>query len=330
MLVESRTGWSRGHFSGNGTWDSYTNESGVETDEHIVLTEAVFETGVGNNWGDTWWYIEGNGSLFQWSDYTNFSVTAQVSDFVRAVENGSLTQDDWHRVGVYSGDNNTSGSFLYVRESQGNQVRQNGEGDLYEVLKVRSEKSFDGTNLGMNFTLHNVTYDYDVSRLIFENRTTFRNSDQEVGLQLSDGQWQWTNTSWGGFLDDDGNRFFNPDPVTFNPELAAEFTGPRPRVLEVGDTFAASNFYGVRLNYLAKRSDIAPLDVQGDGVEVTGVLAEAIHSSKWGDVHHWFWVLEDGPLPGFVYEERVIVEHPVWGGGIYDSYRNIGTVTPLS
>ncbi len=329
LVTEVRTGWSRGHFNGNGSWDSYSNVSGVITDEHIALTDVIVETGEGNNWGGTWWYMEGNGTVFQWSA-ANFSVTAQVWDFVRAVENGSLTKDDWRRVGVYSGNNETNGTFLYTRESQGNQVRQNGEGDLYEVLKVRTEKSFDGTSQGLNFTLHNVTYDYDASRMIFVNRTTFRSSDQQVGFQYADGQWHWTNTTWGGFLDDDGNGFFNPDPETYDPELAAAFSGPRPRILQVGDTFTATNFYGVRLNYVAKRSDTAPLDVLGDRVDVTGVIAEAFHNSTWGSVRHWFWVLEDGPLPGFVYEERVIVERPVWGGGTYDWYRNIRSVRPLS
>jgi len=329
LSIESRTGWSRGHMIGNGTWYSYSNRSGLVTSETINLTEVIVETGEGNNWGNTWWRYAGNGSVEQW-DQTGFYVFAWVYDLERSVENGSLTSDDWRRVGLYSGLNETNGTFLWTRISLGNQVRQNGEGMLYEVLKVQSEREFEGTSLGVNFTLYNLTFDFDASRMIFENRTTFRDSTQEVGFQLSDDQWTWRNTTWGGFVDDDGDGFYNPDPVTYDPELASKFSGPRPRVLVIGDHFTATNFYGIRLNYGAIDSDWGDLQTSEGLVNVTGVRAEAYINTTWGEVRHWFWVLEDGPVPGLVFEERVIVSHTGWGGGTYDWYRNILSVRSLS
>jgi hypothetical protein len=97
-------------------------------------------------------------------------------------------------------------------------------------------------------------------------------------------------------------------------------------VLEVDDTFNAVNAYGVEMTYMAKREDTAPMQTSTGQVNVTGVLVEALHNTTWGRVHHWFWILEDGPLLGLVYEERAIVEFSGYGGGIYDRYRNIQTL----
>ncbi len=328
LSIESRTGWNRGHMSGNGTWNSSSNRTGMVTIEAINLTEVSVETGEGDSWGSTWWRYYGNGTVEQW-DQTGYYGFAWVYDLERSVENGSLTKDDWRRVGLYQGLNETNGTFEWTRVSMGNQVRQNGEGELYEVLKVRSDREFESTSPGVDFILHNLTYDFDASRMVFENRTTFRDATQEVGFQLSDGQWSWRNTTWGGFLDDDGDGFYNPDPVTYDPELASKFTGPRPRVLVIGDHFTATNFYGVRLNYVATDDDKGDLQTAEGIVNVTGVRAVAYFNTTWGQVEHWFWVLEDGPVPGFVFEERVIVSHSGWGGGTYDRYRNILSVRSL-
>ena len=51
LSIESRTGWNRGHLSGYGTWNTYSNGTGVVTSEAINLTEVSVETGEGNNWG---------------------------------------------------------------------------------------------------------------------------------------------------------------------------------------------------------------------------------------------------------------------------------------
>ncbi len=329
VSIESRTGWTRGHMVGNGTWFSYSNRTGLVTKEAINLTDVSVETGEGNNWGSTWWRYIGNGTVEQW-DQTGFYTFAWLYDFDRSVENGSLTTDDWRRVGLYRGLSETNGTFEWTRVSMGNQVRQNGEGELYEVLKVRSEREYESTSLGANLILHNLTYDYDASRMIFENRTTFRDSIQEVGFQNPDDQWSWANTTWGGYIDDDGDGFYNPDPVTYDPELASKFTGPRPRVLVIGDLFTATDFYGVRLNYVATKEDKGDLQTSEGLVNVTGVMAEAYFKTTWGQVRHWFWVLENGPVPGFVFEERIVVSHSGWGGGTYDRYRNILSIMPLT
>ncbi|UCC94043.1 MAG: hypothetical protein JSW25_05120, partial [Thermoplasmata archaeon] len=194
----------------------------------------------------------------------------------------------------------------------------------------RSEKLFEGTNVGYGFYLHNLTFDYDANRLIFDNRTIFRESIQEVGLERTEGNWSWTNTSWTGFPDELGDEDFNPDALDYDPELGARFVGTRPRVLHVGDAFSATNFYGVTIPYLAKRRDTEPLQTSDGRINVTGVLVESIHNSTWGDVLHWFWVLEDGPLPGLVFEERLSIDRAVYSGGSYDWYRNIRSVEAFS
>lgn len=328
MDVETRIGWSKGTFEGNGTWYTRTNSSGVVTDVWVTLDDASVRMRLGVDAGDTWWRYAGHGSTEQTST-TGFYVFAWVWDLLREMDNGSLVADDWRRVGRYSGANDTNGTFEWNHTSLGNQVRQNGLGDLYEVLKVRSEKTFDGTNLGRDFFLHNLTFDYDASRLIFHNRTVFRESSQEVGLTNATGVWRWTNTTWAGFVGH-GNGTYNPDTLEYDPQEGARFTGPRPRVLVVGDAFAATNFYGLTISYLAKRSDTGPL-VTGTGtVNVTGVLVEAIRFGPWGEVLHWYWALEDGPLPGLVYEERMKVVTSAFGGGTYDWYRNVQQVDPLT
>ena len=96
----------------------------------------------------------------------------------------------------------------------------------------------------------------------------------------------------------------------------------------LGDVFTATNFYNVTIAYTAKRLDSAPLDTDIGTLNVTGVLVEAIHNSTWGNALHWMWVLEDGPLPGLVYEERARVQRDMYGGGTYDWYRNIWSVDP--
>ncbi|MCK5253957.1 MAG: PKD domain-containing protein, partial [Thermoplasmata archaeon] len=121
LSIVSRTGWNRGHLSGSGTWNSYSNRTGVVTVEAINLTDVSVETGEGNNWGNPWWRYYGNGSVEQW-DQTGFFVFAWVYDFERSVENGSLTGDDWRRVGLYRGLNETNGTFEWTRISMGNQV----------------------------------------------------------------------------------------------------------------------------------------------------------------------------------------------------------------
>ena len=131
-------------------------------------------------------------------------------------------------------------------------------------------------------------------------------------------------------MDSNGDGTFNPDPIPYDPELAADFRGPRPRVLVVGDTFRAEDFYGLALAYIAKRADHGPLATMEGELNVTGVMAEAIHNSTWGSVLHWFWVLEDGPLPGLVYEERVRVAKKGDHAGTWDLYRNIAAIESLS
>jgi hypothetical protein len=332
LEVESRIGWTVGEFEGTGNWFTYTNRSGVITEQWVTLDQALARSGVGAELGETWWRYTGHGSVNQTSE-TGFFVFAYVWDFEREMENGSLVKDDWRRVGRYNDLNdpeNTTGSFEWNRTTLGNQVRQNGEGDLYEVLKVRSEKHFEGTSGGLDFTFHNLTYDYDASRLIFDNRTIFRESTQEVGVDRGGGNWSWSNSTYKGFLDEGGDTVYNPDSLDYDPELAARFSGPRPRILVVGDAFSATNFYGVTVSYIAKRDDTAPLPTPTGTENVTGVMAEAIHTSPWGQVHHWFWVLEDGPLPGLVFEERIEVRRSVYGGGWYEWYRNLRSVHPFT
>lgn len=325
--------WTSGRFSarfeGEGNWTTHTNVSGVISNQSVHLTLVVVDMGREGLWDIDFWRQLGNGSIEQW-DPLGFYIFAFVKDFERTADNGSLAKDDWRRVGVYRAQNETNGTFEWTRVTLGNQVRQNGNEELIEVLKVHSVKDFDGTNKGLNFTLNNVTFEYDASRLIFENRTIFRQADQQVAVQQSDGRWVWANTSWSGFVDQNGDEDFNPDPIGFDPEAAAEFTGPRPRVLHVGDAFTATDLYGVSLEYTAKRADSAPLETPTGTMNVTGVLAEAIYNTTWGKVLHWFWVLEDGPLPGFVYEERILMEASTYGGGTYDWYRNVASVEPLT
>ncbi len=329
LQVESRIGWTKGEFNGTGLWYTFTNQTGVRTQQWVTLTEASAGMLLGADATETWWRYVGHGDVNQSSD-AGFYVYAYVWDFEREMDNGSLVKDDWRRVGRYSGANDTNGSFVWNHTTLGNQVRQNGEGDLYEVLVVRSEKTFDGTNLGRAFYLHNLTMDYDASRLIFVNRTVLRESAQEVGYQPSGGNWSWSNSTWSGYLDAGGDLVFNPDSLEFDPELGARFVGPRPRVLAMGDTFTATNFYGVVLTYAVKRPDTGNLTTPSGTVPVSGVLAEAFHASAWGDVHHWFWVLEDGPLPGLVFEESISVERSVYGSGLYVWYRNIESADPLT
>jgi len=329
LEVESRIGWTTGEFQGTGIWYTLTNRSGVLTDQWVTLTEAAVHLNLGTEASETWWRYSGHGDMNQSTD-VGFFVYAYVWDFEREMDNGSLVKDDWRRVGRYTGANDTNGSFEWNRTTMGNQVRQNGEGELYEVLKVRSEKRFQGTNGGRNFTLFNLTFEYDASRIIFDNRTILRESIQEVGYDRGGGDWTWSNSSFTGYLDEGGDQVYNPDALDYDPELGARFVGPRPRVLALGDNFAATNFYGVTLAYTAKKVDIEPLSTPSGLVNVTGVMAEAIYSSAWGDIHHWFWVLQDGPLLGFVFEEGISVDRPVYGGGSYDWYRNIVSVDPLT
>ena len=320
--VEKGTGWVREHFSGQGVEGSYSNVSGVITSQMLNLTNVSVETGSGGDWGEAWWRYQGHGSVEQWSD-TGLYVFAFVSDLDRTVENGSLTTDDWTRIGRYSGQNDTNGTFELVRETEGNMIFVNGEGVQYEVLRVRSEKDFEGTNLGRDFILHNVSTDYDASRLFFENRTIYREALQQVGFQTVGEDMSWQNTSWTGYLDTNGDGTYNPDPLSYDPILASSFTGARPRLLDIGDTFTGTNFYGKSLRYEAKRDDNSTLRIPGNELEVRGVLAEAMSNTTSGSVLHWFWVLEDGPLPGLVFEERVRVTTPGFGGGTYDWYRNM-------
>jgi hypothetical protein len=329
LEVETRIGWTVGVFDGTGSWYTFNNRTGVITEQWVNLTEAAATMGLGADFGETSWRYSGHGDVNQTSE-TGFYIYAFVWDFLREMDNGTIVKDDWRRVGRYSGANDTNGSFVWNRTTEGNQVRQNGEGELYEVLKVRSEKHFDGTNLGLDFILNNLTFDYDASRIIFDNRTILRESLQEVGLDRGGGNWSWTNSSWTGFLDEGGDMVFNPDPLDYNPELGARFIGPRPKVLKVGDAFSATNFYGLTIPYMAKRRDTAPVQTPTGDINVTGVLAEAFFGSSWGDVHHWFWVLENGPLPGLVFEERVTVDRAVYSGGIYEWYRNLRSITPFS
>ncbi len=330
--VESRIGWTRGDFNGTGSWSTYTNRSGVRTWQWVTLDAASARTVLGTEFGEDRWRYEGHGTLNQSSE-TGFFVFAYVWDLLREMDNGSLVKDDWRRVGRYSDTfdpNNTTGAFEWNRTTEGNQVRQNGEGDLYEVLKVRSERTYDGTNRGQSFYLHNLTFDYDASRVIFDNRTIYRESIQEVGMANDTGIWRWSNTTYVDFLDEGGDLVYNPNALDYDPELGARFSGPRPRVLVVGDAFTATNFYGVTLTYNAKRADAGPLETPTGTLNVTGVLVEAIHGSAWGDALHWFWVLQDGPLPGLVYEERLRVDRDIYGAGTYDWYRNILSVVPLT
>ncbi|NIP34783.1 MAG: hypothetical protein GWN18_07545, partial [Thermoplasmata archaeon] len=80
--------------------------------------------------GEDRWRYEGHGTLNQSSE-TGFFVFAYVWDLLREMDNGSLVKDDWRRVGRYSDTfdpNNTTGAFEWNRTTEGNQVRQNGEG----------------------------------------------------------------------------------------------------------------------------------------------------------------------------------------------------------
>jgi hypothetical protein len=332
LEVEARPGWTRGEMEGAGTWYTFENRSGVLIEQWVMLDGVMAKMDLGVDRGDTWWLYTGSGDLNQTSP-AGFFIYAYVQDLVREMDNGSLVKDDWKRVGRYSDTNdpdNTTGNFEWDRTTAGNEVRRNGDGDLFEVLKVLSERTYEGTNRGLEFYLHNSTTDYDASRLIFHNRTLFRSSAQELGTRNGTDEWVWSNTSTSAFLDagDDGDH--NPDALNYTPEVGVRFLGPRPRVFVVGDTFSATNLYGFNVTYIAKRKDHAPLLSHHDELNVTGVLVEAIHESSWGDVLHWMWVLEDGPLPGLVYEERVRVVRDVYGGGTYDWYRNIGSVVPLT
>jgi hypothetical protein len=331
--VEARIGWTKGEFEGTGSWYTFENRSSVLFEQWVTLDEVAVRMDLGEERGDTWWMHSGSGDINQTSQTSSFFIYAYVQDLEMEMENGSLVKDDWRRVGRYTDTadpDNTTGSFEWNRTTLGNQVRRNGDGELIEVLKVLSERTYEGTNRGLDFYLHNTTTDYDASRLIFHNRTLYRTSEQEVGNRNGSGDWLWSNTSFSGFMDagDDGD--YNPDPLNYTHEVASRFHGPRPRVLVVGDAFAATSLYGVNLAYVAKRVDRAPLLSGFSEINVTGVLVEAIYNSTWGKAVHWMWVLEDGPLPGLVYEERVRVERDTYGGGTYDWYRNIESVTPLT
>jgi len=211
--VESRIGWTLAEFQGNGTLYTFTNRTGVITEQWVTLDEAAARMTLGAEFDESWWRYVGHGSVNQTS-VTGLYIFAYVWDYEREMDNGSLIKDDWRRVGRYTGANDTNGSFVWNRTTEGNQVRQNGEGELYEVLVVRSDKYFEGTNLGRDFSFHNLTLDYDASRLIFDNRTILRESAQEVGFANGSGVWTWSNTSWTGFLDEGGDMVFNPDPWT--------------------------------------------------------------------------------------------------------------------
>jgi hypothetical protein len=174
--------------------------------------------------------------------------------------------------------------------------------------------------------LHNLTVTFDASRLVFDNGTLFSESQQEVGYQDAEGNWSWTNRTIAGFVDTDGDGVYNPDAMPFDLELATELTGPRPRELQVGDRYKAQNFYGFELRYTVKRTDTAPLQLPGGTLDVTGVIAEAITNTTAGYAHHWMWVVQDGPLPGLVYEESRYLWFPGYGGGPHDWYRNIVAV----
>ena len=325
LVVERTDASMRGHFQGTGYMVSNTTKAGTVSYESLRLSSVAVETGSGAGWGRAWWRWLGDGYVNQ-TGANNFSATAQVFDLERAFENGTMTKDDWHRVGLYWGSNNTSGDFDWVRRSEGNQVHLAGDGQLYEVLKVRSERYFEGTDAGRQFRLYNNTTDYDASRDVLENRTIYRMSDERVGRQGTDGNWTWRDASWSGYVDDNLDGDFNPDAVQYDPVEAARFAGPRPRVLAVGDMFTASDRYGVVLVYTAKRADTGNLTGPGGIEGVTGVFAEALYNTTWGHVWHWLWVLQDGPAPGTVFEESVLVEHVAYGGGSYREYRNIVSV----
>jgi len=322
LSVEGADGSMRGHFSGKGWEVSNRTLLGVSTYSNLNLTNVTWETGSGALWGRTWWREQGQGYVVSRGE-GNLTAVAQLYDLDRAVENGTWTRDDWRRVGRYSGTNDTNGTFEWTRKAEGNMVHVAGDGGLYEVLKVRSVKDFEGTSRGLDFLLQNTTVDYDASRDIFENRTVFRSSSQDVGTRNGTGPWAWSNATWSGFIDDNLDRRWNPDPVAFDPEEAALFTGPRPRVVEVGDRFIGSDPQGVVLQYQAMRSDGANLTTPKGIAPVHGVYVSAQYNTTWGHVWHWYWVLVDGPRPGIVYEESVLVEHRGYGGGSYRSYMNI-------
>jgi hypothetical protein len=322
LSVEGSPGSVRGHFSGKGWEVSNRTLLGVNTYSNLNLTNVTWETGSGARWGRTWWREQGYGYYVSRGE-GNLTAVAQVYDLDRAVENGTWTKDDWRRVGRYSGTNGTNGTFEWTRNAEQNMVHVGGDGSLYEVLRVRSVKDFEGTNRGLEFKLVNTTVDYDASRDIFENRTVFRSSQQDVGTSNATGPWVWANTTRVGFVDDNLDGRWNPDPVAFDPEESAIFTGPRPRVVEVGDRYAAQDPQGFVLFYQAMRSDSANLTTQKGRVAVHGVYVTAEYNTTWGHVWHWYWLLVDGPLPGIVYEESVLVEHRGYGGGSYRSYVDI-------
>ena len=322
LSVEGSEGSVRGHFVGRGWEVSNRTVLGVNTFSDLNLTNVTWETGSGAGWGRAWWREQGYGYVVSRGE-GNLTAAAQVYDLDRAVENGTWTKDDWRRVGRYSGTNDTNGTFEWTRTAELNMVHVAGDGNLYEVLRVRSVKDFEGTNRGLEFKLVNTTVDYDASRDIFENRTVFRSSTQDVGTSNATGPWVWRNATWAGFVDDDLDGHSNPDPVAFDPEVAAVFTGPRPMIVTVGDRFVGEDAQGVALYYSATRSDAANLTTPHGQVAVRGVYVTAEYNTTWGHVWHWFWVVMDGPAPGIVYEESVLVEHRGYGGGSYRSYLNV-------
>jgi hypothetical protein len=325
LVLDVKDASVRGHFTGTGYYRANTTRLGVASLENLTLGTVQVETGLGAGWGLTWWRWMGNGTVDQWGA-GNYSAHANVLALERAVENGTYTKDDWHRAGTYSGLNNTSGTFDWVRAAMGNQVHLGGDGELYEVLKVDSRRYFEGTNVGRPFRLHNNTTDYDASRDIFENRTVYRISDTSTGLEVSPGEWQWRNESFMGYLDDNLDGDPNPDALPFDPDRAATFEGPRPRVVAVGDRFAAMNPEGLVLWYNAVREDTGNLTGPTGPVGVTGVYVTAEYTSAAWHAWHWFWVLEDGPAPGLVYEQSVLIERATYGGGSYRSYMNVRAV----
>ncbi len=325
LVLDVKDASVRGHFTGSGYYYANTTRLGVATLENLTLGTVQVETGSGAGWGRTWWRWLGNGTVDQWGA-GNYSAQANVLTLERAVENGTYTRDDWHRSGTYAGMNNTSGAFDWVRAALGNQVHLGGDGVLYEVLKVDSRRYFEGTNVGRAFRLYNNTTDYDASRDIFENRTVYRISDTTTGVEVAPGNWSWRDETFMGYIDDNLDGDPNPDAVPFDPEASVMFAGPRPRVPVVGDRFAAMNPQGLVLWYTATRTDAGNLTGPAGPVDVTGVYLTGEYTSPTWHAWHWFWVVQDGPTPGVIYEESVLVETTTYGGGSYRSYLNIMSV----